>query len=96
MSNSTRSGFKSTTLLWRCIHWIIIAHFLIEIFYCAYVIFVVLQPEGHSGPLMRQATALPFEQMVTRRLYALECWIATAGLAVYLALTEIAPRRRAA
>jgi hypothetical protein len=30
--------------------------------------------------------------MVTRRLYAAEFWIAFAGLAVYLAITEIKPR----
>jgi len=28
----------------------------------------------------------------TRRLYAIECWIAIAGLAIYLAITEIGPR----
>ena len=32
--------------------------------------------------------------MVTRRLYAIECWIAIAGLSVYLAITEIGPRLR--
>jgi hypothetical protein len=37
---------------------------------------------------------MPFEQMVTRRLYATEFWIATCGLAVYLAITEMAPRLR--
>ena len=35
------------------------------------------------------------ELMVTRRLYAIEFWIATAGLAIYLALTEIGPRFKA-
>ena len=80
--------------VWRVIHWIIILHFLVEIVYCGHLIFSVLQPEGHSGPLMGQATQIPFELMVTRRLYAIECWIATAGLAVYLAITELAPRIR--
>jgi hypothetical protein len=32
--------------------------------------------------------------MVTRRLYAIECWIAIAGLCIYLAITEIGPRLR--
>ena len=31
---------------------------------------------------------------MTRRLYAVECWLAIAGLAIYLALTEIGPRLR--
>jgi len=47
-----------------------------------------------SPRLGQQATAIPFELLVTRRLYALEAWIATAGLAIYLAITEMAPRLR--
>ena len=82
------------SLVWLVIHWLIILHFLGEIIYAGYMIFSVLQPEGHSGPLMGQATQIPFELMVTRRLYALECWVATAGLAIYLAITEVAPRMR--
>ena len=74
------------------IHWGIILHFLSEIIYAAYLIFVVLQPESGGGPLMEKAKDLPFELMTTRRLYAIECWIATAGLAIYLALTEMGPR----
>jgi len=80
--------------IWRVVHWLIILHFLGEILYCGHLIFSVLQPEGHSGPLMGQATQIPFELMVTRRLYAIECWVATAGLAIYLAITEFAPRIR--
>lgn len=86
---------RPLSLLWSVVHWLIILHFLSEILYSAYIIFSVLQPEGHSGPLMGQATEIPHELMVKRRLYALECWVATAGLAIYLAITEIAPRRRA-
>ena len=84
---------KLTSLsVWKCIHWLIILHFLGEILYCAYIIFSVLQPETGGGPLMERAQSMPFEQMVTRRLYAIECWIATAGLAIYLAITELSPR----
>ena len=82
------------SIVWSVIHWLIILHFLGEIIYAGYMVFAVLQPEGHSGPLMGQATQIPFELMVTRRLYALECWVATAGLAIYLAITEVAPRMR--
>ena len=75
------------------LHWIIILNFLFEIGYAGYMIFFVIVPEGGgSGPLMGRATAMPFEQMVTRRLYASECWIAISGLAIYLAITEIGPR----
>ena len=80
------------SLPWRLLHWVILAHFIIEIIYCAYIIFVVLQPEGASGPLFEAAATLDPEQLVARRLYAIECWIATAGFAIYLALTELLPR----
>jgi hypothetical protein len=79
------------SMLWLIIHWLIIGNFLVEICYASYVIFVVIAPEG-GGPLWGAAKTFPHEQMVTRRLYALECWIAIAGLAAYLAITEIGPR----
>ena len=81
-------------LLLLTVHYIIIVHFLIEIAYAGYMVFTVLAPESGGGPLFEKALEMPFEQMVTRRLYAIECWIATAGLAIYLAITEIAPRLR--
>lgn len=77
------------------LHWAIIANFLLEIGYASYLVFVVLAPEGGGGALGARAREVPFELMVTRRLYATECWIAIAGLAIYLALTEIGPRLRA-
>lgn len=81
-----KSSVKKRVLL--CVHWIIILHFFIEICYAGYMVFFVLQPPSGGGPLLNRATEIPFELMVTRRLYALECWVATAGLALYLALTE--------
>jgi len=77
------------------LHWAIIVNFVIEIAYAGYVVFAVLAPPGHSGPLFEKALSIPHELMVTRRLYAIEFWIATAGLAIYLALTEIGPRLKA-
>lgn len=77
------------------IHWAIIVNFVVEIAYAGYVVFAVLAPPGHSGPLFEKALEIPHELMVTRRLYAIEFWIATVGLAIYLALTEIGPRLRA-
>jgi hypothetical protein len=79
--------------LLRIVHYGIIINFAIEIAYASYMIFVVIAPEG-GGPLMDRALTFPFEQMVTRRLYALECWVAIAGLSIYLAITEIVPRRQ--
>ena len=78
-------------LLILTIHWVIIVNFLFEIGYATYMVFEVLQPASGSGPLMGRALEIPHELMVTRRLYAIECWIAIAGLAIYLAITEIGP-----
>ena len=77
------------------IHWIIILNFLVEILYTAYMIFVVLQPESGGGPLMERAKTMAMDPFMKRRLYAIECWIAIGGLAIYLGLTEIGPRLRA-
>lgn len=79
------------TLL-RLLHWLIISNLLIQIAYAGYMVFFEIVPDGSSGPLMGAAKTFPFEQMVTRRLYAIECWIAIVGLSLYLGLTEIFPR----
>ena len=76
------------------LHWLIILNFIVEILYAAYMVFVVVAP-AEGGPLGSRAMEIPFEMMTTRRLYATEFWIATGGLAIYLALTEIGPRLRA-
>ncbi|MEK7690719.1 MAG: hypothetical protein AAB425_06840 [Bdellovibrionota bacterium] len=81
---------NNKALLLRAIHWLIIINFLGEIFYASWMLFVILAPkDGSVGPLAERALTMPFEQMATRRLYAIECWIAMAGLAIYLALTEM-------
>jgi hypothetical protein len=77
------------------VHWAIIINFVVEIAYCTYMIFNVLAV-GDGGPLGEAALQLDHEFMVTRRLYAIEFWIAMAGLAIYLAITEIGPRLREA
>jgi len=76
----------------KVIHWIIIINFLLEIFYAARMVFFVV---GGGGPLFGRAGKITFELMVTRRLYAIECWIAIAGLCIYLAITEMYPRKMA-
>jgi TRAP-type C4-dicarboxylate transport system permease small subunit len=73
------------------VHWAIIINFLVEIFYASYMIFDVFGVPG-GGTLGADAVNFPHEKMVTRRLYAIECWLAVGGLAVYLAITEIGPR----
>ncbi len=77
----------------RVLHWLIIVNFVLQIGYGAGMVFFVVRPDDVSGPLYGAASAVPFELMVTRRLYALETWVAIAGLAIYLGLTEVLPRR---
>jgi hypothetical protein len=76
----------------KVIHWFIIVNFLLEIFYAADMVFFKV---GGGGPLFARAGKISFELMMTRRLYAIECWIAIAGLSIYLAITEIYPRWKA-
>ena len=73
------------------VHWTIIINFLVQIIYASYMIFDVFGLPG-GGTLGTDAVNFPHEKMVTRRLYAIECWIAITGLAIYLAITEIGPR----
>jgi hypothetical protein len=80
-------------LFWQIVHCLLIGNMVLEVIYAGYMVFVVVKPEGAGfGPLGAAAKAISFEMMVTRRLYAAEFWIAFAGLAIYLAITEIKPR----
>jgi hypothetical protein len=78
---------------WLGLHIFIIVNFVVEICYSGYMVFVIFSPES-GGPLMGSALSFPAELMQTRRLYALECWVAISGLSIYLAITEIRPRLR--
>lgn len=74
-------------ILWLILHWLIVINFVAEIFYGMYQIFFKLIPPGGSaGPLMGSSATISYELMVTRRLYAIETWIAIAGLSIYLAI----------
>ena len=76
--------------LW-VIHGVILVNFLIQMGYAAAMVFLVVAPET-AGPLWEAAHTFPFEKMVTRRLYAMEFWIATVGFSLYIAVTEMLPR----
>jgi len=79
--------------IFKAIHYLILINFVVQIVYATYMIFYVITPEGSSGaPLFGGALDMPIEKMVTRRLYAIEFWIAFSGFSVYFALTEILPR----
>lgn len=79
---------------YKIIHWAIILTLVQEFLYASYMIFFVVRPESHQGPLLAKAKEIPFELMVTRRLYAIEAWIAFGALAIYLAITVILPKLR--
>ncbi len=86
------SATKSLPVPLQIIHWVIIVNFALQIFYGAYMTFFVITT-GKVGPLADAAKTIPFELMMTRRLYASETWIAITGLALYFAITEILPRQ---
>lgn len=77
---------------WRVLHWGIIIFFLQGAVYAAYLLFFVV--EG-GGPLFHRAAQLPADAIIVRRLYALETYLNTTGLAIYLAITEFLPRKLA-
>ena len=78
---------------WRVLHWVIIANFVIGAAYAGWIVMVVLRPEGIEGPLFAAAKDVPMELLTRRRLYAIETWVILSGLAIYLAVTELLPRR---
>ena len=69
---------------WKIFHYGVISIFLLQILYCMYQFFIVWNTG--SFILFQSATEIPFETMVTRRLYAIELWISFIGLVVYLAI----------
>ena len=80
-------------IFWMVIHIVIIVNFILQIYYSGTMTFS-LTPDGGSRILFGEAPDLPFEMMVTRRLYAIETWIAIVGLSIYLELTHIIPNLR--
>ncbi len=76
---------------WKLLHWFIIINFIVEIVYGFYMVFFVVG--GGRYPLMMRAVDTPVEIILKRRLFSIEVWVAIAGLAVYLALTEFLPRK---
>ena len=64
--------------LW-IVHSGILINFLLQMGYAAAMVFLVIAPET-AGPLWENAHTFPFEKMVTRRLYAIEFWIARWAL----------------
>ena len=77
---------------WRTLHHAFIVIFVAQMLYGYTMVFFV---GGNPLPLFGQATEMGAEDLVLRRLYSIETWLAIGGLALYLALTEVLPRRLA-
>jgi hypothetical protein len=69
----------------------LIAILATEGLYGFYMVFFVIG--GSRWPLFARAVETPVEVILKRRLYAIECWIALGALAIYLAITEILPKK---
>jgi len=77
--------------IWKVIHSLVIINFIVEIIYSFYMVFFVIG--GGKFPLLRRAVETPMEVILKRRLYAIEAWLAVGGLVLYIAVTEILPRK---
>ena len=84
-------GWKESA--WKGLHALILVNFAVELAYAAYMVFLGSTPEAR-GPLGNRARDLPADRLLVRRAYATEFWVAFAGLAAYLAITEVGPRLR--
>jgi hypothetical protein len=84
-------GVKVKGRYWKILHWFLIIILLAEGLYGFYMVFFVIG--GSKWPLFAKAVDTPVEVILKRRLYAIETWIALGALTVYLAITEILPRR---
>jgi hypothetical protein len=75
---------------WRFIHWLLITIFALQMMYGYYMVFFV---GSNPLPLFGRASEMQSEELILRRLYSIETWLAIGGLALYLALTEVLPQR---
>lgn len=69
---------------WKIFHIGIITIFSLQIIYCLYVFFVVLNTGNFI--LFNAAASLDMDLLIKRRLYAIELWISIIGLVIYLAI----------
>ncbi|TFG20462.1 MAG: hypothetical protein EU530_03090 [Promethearchaeota archaeon] len=69
---------------WKILHISIIMVFSLQIIYCLYVFFVVLNTGNFI--LFNAAASLDMDLLIKRRLYAIELWISIVGLVIYLAI----------
>ena len=87
MNKKIKIGHYETTgkqLLFLAIHVLIIIAFTVQILYCI----ITFSTIAKSGTAVIDAGTIPYEEMITRRLYAIELWISASGLAVYLGVVN--------
>ncbi|MGD8967311.1 MAG: hypothetical protein PVI07_07370 [Anaerolineae bacterium] len=76
---------------WKLLHWFLIITLLAQGLYGFYMVFFVIG--GSKWPLFAKAVNTPVEVILKRRLYAIETWVALGALSIYLAITEILPKK---
>ena len=69
---------------WKIFHYGIITIFSVQILYCLYVFFVVLNTGNFF--LFNSAASIDMDLLIKRRLYTIEIWISIIGLVIYLAI----------
>mgnify|MGYP001134997666 CR=1 FL=1 len=85
MNKEIKIGKYTTTpkkLLFLLLNIAIIIIFAVQIIYCIVAFFRV----ANGGIAGSQVNEIPFEEIVKRRLYAIELWISASGLAIYIAI----------
>ena len=73
-----------TKVWWKIFHYGIITIFSVQILYCLYVFFVVLNTGNFF--LFNSAASIDMDLLIKRRLYTIEIWISIIGLVIYLAI----------
>jgi hypothetical protein len=69
---------------WKIFYFGVITIFGLQILYCLYQFLIVWNTGNFL--LFQTATEIPFETMITRRLYAIELWISIIGLVIFIAI----------
>jgi hypothetical protein len=90
-ARGNRRGVIVKGRYWKLLHWFLIITLLAQGLYGFYMVFFVIG--GSKWPLFAKAVNTPVEVILKRRLYAIETWVALGALSIYLAITEILPKK---
>lgn len=84
-SNKLKIGkyeIEKSQIFFLILHIGIIVAFVIQIIYSIYAFSIV----ANGGMAGARAAEIPIEELLRRRLYAIELWISVVGLTTYLAV----------